>query len=100
MMQLATIYAHYQNLFTFLMGTKEIMKIRKVFQDLEYPEFWKNHFRLEKESSAQSDKKISNELIDRMIINVIIPLKFVYAKHRGTEISEELLELFRELPTE
>lgn len=100
MMQLATIYAHYQNVFTFLMGTKEVMKIRKVFQDLEYPEFWKNHFRLEKKSSAQSDKKISNELIDRMIINVIIPLKFVYAKHRGAEISEELLELLRELQPE
>src|SRR5690606_30461787 len=31
MMQLATIYVHYQNVFAFLMGTKDVKKIRKVF---------------------------------------------------------------------
>ncbi len=100
MMQLATIYAHYQNVFAFLMGTKDVKKIRKVFSELEYPVFWENHFTFEKESSVHSKKEISNELIDRIIINVIIPLKFVYAKHRGAEISEELLEWLRELPPE
>lgn len=100
MMQLATIYVHYQNVFAFLMGTKDVKKIRKVFNELEYPDFWENHFRIEKESSVRSKKEISNELIDRIIINVIIPLKFIYAKHRGAEISEELLEWLRELPPE
>lgn len=100
MMQLATIYVHYQNVFAFLMGTKDVNKIRKVFSELEYPVFWENHFTFEKESSVHSKKEISNELIDRIIINVIIPLKFVYAKHRGAEISEELLEWLRELPPE
>ncbi|MGB6084574.1 DUF2851 family protein [Moheibacter sp.] len=100
MMQLATIYVHYQNVFAFLMGTKDVKKIRKVFNELEYPDFWENHFRIEKESSVRSKKEISNELIDRIIINVIIPLKFIYAKHRGVEISEELLEWLRILPPE
>lgn len=100
MMQLATIYVHYQNVFAFLMGTKDVKKIRKVFNELEYPDFWENHFRIEKESSVRSKKEISNELIDRIIINVIIPLKFIYAKHRGAEISEELLEWLRILPPE
>ncbi len=100
MMQLATLYGHYQNVFMFLMGTKDVEKVRQVFRDLDYPEFWKNHFTLEKESSVHSEKEISNELIDRIIINVVLPLKFVYAKHRATDVSEELWEGLRILPPE
>ncbi len=100
LMQLATLYGHYQNVFMFLMGTKDLGKIRQVFRDLKYPEFWKNHFTLEKESPVRSDKEISDELIDRIIINVILPLKFVYAKHRATNVSDELLEGLRNLPAE
>ncbi len=100
MMQLAALYGHYQNVFMFLMGTKDIEKIRQVFRDLNYPEFWKNHFTLEKESPVYSDKEISDELIDRIIINVILPLKFVYAKHRAADVSDELLEGLRILPPE
>lgn len=100
MMQLAAIYAHYQNLFMFLMGTENQEKIRQVFHDLDYPEFWKNHFTLERKSSVNSEKVISDELIDRIIINVIIPIKYVYAKQRGTDVSEIMLEWLHELPAE
>ena len=99
-MQLATLYSHYQNLFAFLMGTQSIEKIKGIFEDIEYPEFWKNHFRLEIESSVISVKSISNDLIHRIIINVIIPMKFVYAKHRDIDIVDQLLGWLTELPAE
>lgn len=99
-MQLATLYSHYQNLFAFLMGTQSIEKIKGIFEDIEYPEFWKNHFRLENESSVISVKSISNDLIYRIIINVIIPMKFVYAKHRDIDIVDQLLGWLTELPAE
>lgn len=100
MMQLATLYSHYQNLFAFLMGTRSIEKIKGVFKDLIYPDFWKNHYRLDKESTVISTKSISDDMIHRIIINVIIPMKFVYAKHRDIDIVEQLLEWLRELPAE
>lgn len=100
MMQLATLYAHYQNVFMFLMGTEDLKKIRQVFHDLVYPEFWKNHFTLEKESPVKSEKIISDELIDRIIINVILPIKYVYAKQRGADVSEILLDWLCQLPAE
>lgn len=100
MMQLATLYSHYQNLFTFLMGTQSIDKIKSIFEDLIYPEFWKNHFTLEKESSVSSVKSISSDIVNRIIINVIIPMKFIYAKHRDKHIAEELFEWLRALPSE
>lgn len=100
LMQLAVVYAHYQNLFAFLMGTQSIEKIKAVFEDLVYPDFWNNHYTLEKESTSHSKKGISKEVVERLIINVIIPMKFVYAKHRAMDVSEELLEWLRQLPSE
>lgn len=100
LMQLASLYAQYQNLFMFLLGSSDLKKIKTVFEELEYPSFWKNHYRLETESNSITTKKISDELIERIIINVIIPMKFVYAKERGSDFSEELIDWLRELPPE
>lgn len=100
LMQLATIYIHYQHLFTFLIGTKSAEKIYQVFRDLEFPDFWENHYTFKKESKRKFTKKITNDVVERIMINVLIPVKFVYAKSIGKDISEELLDLLRSLPTE
>src|SRR5690606_14880036 len=100
MMQLATLYANYQNLFKFLMSTNSIEKIYKVFEGLDYPGFWENHFTFQKESKQKSVKKISKTLIERIVINVIVPLKFIYAKSIGQETSDEVLSLLNSVPAE
>lgn len=100
LMQLATLYSSYQNLFAYLMGSRSFKKIQSVFYNLDYPDFWKNHFTLQKESTKSSLKTISEELIERLIINVVIPIKFVYSNSLGNNSSEELIEWLRELPAE
>lgn len=100
LMQLATLYSSYQNLFTYLMGSRSFKKIQMVFRDLEYPIFWENHFTIEKQSSKKSVKSISEDLIERLIINVVIPIKFVYSNSLGTDASEELIDWLRGLPPE
>lgn len=98
--QLAEVYARYPNLFMFLTGSKSAGKIYPVFEGLELPGFWKNHFTLDKESPRKSDKKISTELIERIMINVIVPVKFAYAQSLGKDINEELIDLMVSLPHE
>lgn len=98
--QLASVYSQYPNLFMFLMGSKSAEKIYPVFSDLELNEFWKTHYTLEKESAKNSDKKITSELIERIIINVIVPIKFAYAKSLGKEINDELVDLLISIPAE
>lgn len=98
--QLASVYGQYPNLFMFLMGSKLAEKIYPVFSDLELNEFWKTHYTLDKESMRNSDKKITSELIERIIINVIVPVKFAYAKSIGKDINEELIDLLISLPPE
>lgn len=100
MMQLATVYARYPNLFSYLMGTKSAKKIYPIFEDLDYPDFWKNHYTMEKESKKENQKKMSHELIDRLMINVILPVKFLYAGSLGIDVTTELPEMLRSLPPE
>lgn len=100
MMQLATLYTVYPNLFMFLMGSKSADKIYPVFKELHYPKFWKNHYTFEKESSKKAQKQITDDLINRIIINVIIPMKYIYGKMLGIDIITELLELLYFLPPE
>lgn len=84
LMQLASLYAQYQNVFAFLMGTKSLEKLEAVFEDLVYPEFWQNHFKLDKEANRISSKKISKELMERIIINVVIPIcSFMHEKEES-----------------
>lgn len=98
--QMACVYNQYPNLFMFLMGSKSADKIYPVFSDLELPSFWQNHYTLDKKSPRNSEKKITSELIERIIINVIVPVKFAYAKSIGKEISDELIDLLLSLPSE
>lgn len=100
LMQLATLYSSYQNLFAYLMGSRSFQKIKSVFSDLDYPEFWINHFTPEKESVRRTVKSISTDLVERLIINVVIPIKFVYSASLGIDSSEELISWLRELPAE
>lgn len=100
LMQLATVYVHYQNLFMFLAGTRSADKIYPVFRDLEYPPYWENHYTLNKTSERKITKKITNDLVERIIINVLVPMKFIYAKSTGKEISDELLDMLASLPAE
>lgn len=100
MMQLATLYTAYPNLFMFLMGSKSADKIYLVFKELHYPKFWENHYTFEKESSKKVQKQITDDLINRIIINVIIPMKYIYGKTLGIDIVTELLELLHFLPSE
>ena len=86
LMQLATLYTHYQNLFAFLMGTKSVERIFPIFKDLIYPEFWNTHFTLDKESKINSTKSITSDMVERIIINVILPMKFIYSKERAKSI--------------
>ena len=98
--QLAAVYSRYPNLFAFLTGSRSADKIYPVFTDLELSGFWQNHYMLEKQSPRNSPKKITDEFIQRIIINVIIPVKFAYAKSLGKDINEELIDLLVSLPPE
>lgn len=96
--QLAALYHRQKNLFQDLIGEKQLQNIRKIF-DIKASEFWDNHFNFDKEVKS-SPKRISQNLIDLIVINTLIPLQFSYGQYRGNLEVENLFSLIRSLPAE
>lgn len=96
--QLANLYHQHQNLFSKIME----LDSAKAFYDLlkvNTSEFWKSHYTFAKKSRT-SKKIISNQFIDLLLINTIIPIKFSYAKIQGKAIEETIIKLIQEIASE
>ena len=96
--QLAQLYHNHQNLFSKIIASNSIEDIYKIFSVTVSP-YWQTHYTFDKESPKKR-KALTKSFIDLVIINTIIPFRFAYAKSRGEETSEELLQLLQQLPPE
>lgn len=81
--QFAALFAAHQNLFSKVLETEKIENLRNLF-NVSASTYWNTHFRWETESKFQV-KKLSLDRVNLLIINVIIPFVFLYAKQRTQE---------------
>lgn len=96
--QLIALYNKYQNLFSRLIDVNKVESFYDLFTG-EVNDFWKTHYTFET-ASKKTDKRLSKSFIDLLIINTIIPLKFVYEQARGEVDQEGLLQLIKQLKPE
>ena len=96
--QLASLLFAHQNLFSKLMNINK----KEDFYDLfsfEVDAFWKTHFTFESDSK-KSPKKLTKSFVDLIIINTIIPLKFVYLQSRGVVAENGIIQLIKQVSSE
>lgn len=96
--QLVALYFKHQNLFSSLLNSSKIDEFYDLFV-IEVNPFWKSHYTFEK-SSKLSSKKLTKSFIDLLIINTIIPLKFLYQRNRGEVNENEFLGVIRKIKPE
>lgn len=96
--QLANLYGAQHNLFSKIIDAPSLKSLYDLF-NVAVSEYWKTHYLFDKESDFKQ-KKLSKSFIDLIIINTIIPLQFAYAKNKGQNISENLLDVMRQLAPE
>jgi hypothetical protein len=96
--QLASLFFTHQNLFSKLMSITKKEEFYILFS-FSIQEFWKTHFTFES-VSKKSLKKLSKAFIDLLLINTIIPLKFVFLQSRGEVDEEEIMQLINQLSPE
>jgi len=96
--QLVALYFKHQNLFSKLMITDHKEQFYQLFS-ITIHDFWKSHYTFEK-SSKKAQKKLTKSFIDLILINTIIPLKFVYQKNKGDLKDEIFLNLIRQVTSE
>jgi hypothetical protein len=96
--QLAQIYFKNHNLFLQLMLSNSKEEIYAIFNTATSV-YWKNHYNFDKESTSKT-KKLTTAFIDLLILNTVIPIKFLYAKTNGNDVTEDLITLISQIKPE
>jgi len=96
--QLASLYFTHQNLFSKLMQISKKDDFYQIF-NFSISEFWQTHYTFEK-ASKKSPKKITKSFVDLILINTILPLKFVYLQHRNEFEQETFLDVITQITAE
>ena len=79
--QLAFLYHKFQNLFSKITEIENLDEFYNLFEASTFP-FWETHYTFEI-TTKKNKKNLSKSFIDLLLINTIIPLKFVYLKSLG-----------------
>ncbi len=96
--QLAMLYHKYIHLFDFFM---ELNHPQEAYEQLQISAsvFWDTHYTFDK-TTKKLKKRMGKSFIDRILINVLIPLKFAYLKQRGNLDTDALIHFVEEIPPE
>lgn len=100
LVQLANLYHEKKQLFQQLMVCQSINEFYASLQ-VSASSYWDTHYTFSKISKF-SKKRISKPFIDLLVINTVIPIKFLYHKsqHSHSNIGEEIIELMTTLAAE
>lgn len=96
--QLVSLFVKQQHLFSKLMEANCLDDFYDLFS-VDVQPFWKTHYTFEKVSKS-STKKLTKSFIDLLIINTIIPLKFLYQKSRGEVDVSSILKIIQQIKPE
>lgn len=96
--QLADLYRQ-QNLFSKIMEAEHIDELYNIFKSVKASEYWDCHFNFGSISKVQP-KTLTKDFIDLIILNTILPLKYVYHKYHSEEIVDKIIDLYQNIPAE
>lgn len=96
--QFAMLYHAHQGLFAKVLASKSITELEDVFTVVA-SDYWNTHYTFGK-VSAKRKKTISKSFVELLIVNAIIPIKFMYAKSLGATNFEDLLGVYMAIKPE
>ncbi len=96
--QLSNLYHLYHNLFSKISTLKSLQNCYDLFQ-ISSSMYWNSHYQFDK-VSPKKKKALSKSFIDLIVINTIIPIQFTYFKSLGKEVSEDFINLLKEITAE
>lgn len=96
--QFTMLYFEQQNLFSKVIEAPSVSNLYELF-NVSGSEYWNTHYNFGIRS-MQRKKRITKSLMDLLIINTVIPLKFCYAVQQGRDILEEILVLASRISSE
>lgn len=97
--QLAALYRSQDQLFTAFMKIKTKKGFKDKFSSISASFYWDTHYNFKTESKS-SVKKITEERIDLLLLNAIVPVKYLYLQKHGNEDIESILAMVRSVKPE
>ncbi|MBW8358394.1 MAG: DUF2851 family protein [Weeksellaceae bacterium] len=98
--QLASLYHLNQNLFSKIMVSKNVPELYQIFAAVKASDYWNTHFNFGKESSIEGEKGLTEEFVNLLLLNAVLPLKYAYRKNSDENTADEILGLYRSIPPE
>lgn len=98
--QFANLYHQKQNVFSDLILFKNIKDVKEILQNIQASEFWDNHYTFDKTSEKFYPKKLTEEFINNILINTILPFKYSYFKNLKEDIIDEIVENYKDIKPE
>lgn len=96
--QLATLYHHTSHLFTSVILASSVQELRTVLRS-KTTAYWETHYLFDR-ASRKKNKELSVEFVNLLIINSIVPLRFLYGQAKGDLPDEDLIVLLRQMKPE
>lgn len=98
--QLAMLYHLQPNLFSKILKAKNIQELKSLFEKVKTSDFWENHYTFEKISEEKIEKKLSDDFIEILIINAVLPIIYTYFKNINSEKTDQVLDFYKNLSPE
>ena len=98
--QLAMLYHLQPNLFSKILKAKNIQELKSLFENVKTSDFWENHYTFEKASEEKIEKKLSDDFIEILLINAVLPIIYTYFKNINPEKTDQVLEFYKNLSPE
>lgn len=96
--QLARLYHTNTALFSNWMKIKKIDSFYTTYR-VRASNYWDSHYNFGVPSRKRA-KRLSKNFINLLLINTLVPLRFVYSKYLGEDTAEEIIQLIEQLPAE
>ncbi|TSA51217.1 MAG: DUF2851 family protein [Sphingobacteriales bacterium] len=99
LVQLAGLVFQSSHLFSKILETTKISDLKKLFK-ADCNDYWDTHY-LPDKKVTQHETYLSQNFIDLLLINTVIPIVFLYGKQKGDElIQSKALNWLEEIPPE
>lgn len=98
--QFANLYHSQQNLFSKIINAENVEELYQIFKNVKADEYWNCRFNFGKISETENEKFLTKDFIDLIIINAVLPLKYVYHRNHNEEIQDEILTFYQKIAPE
>lgn len=98
--QLAQLLSNEPRMFSKVLAIDSVKELQQLFSIIA-PSYWNNHYQFGVEQKVSSQKRTGKLMIDSLIVNVVVPMLFVYASSKqDQELKNKAVRFLEELKAE